>query len=53
MMNKIDIFDKYTEEYDKWFDVYPWVHQSEVRAVKMLLPQSGKGIEIGTGTGRF
>ena len=53
MMNKIDIFDKYAEEYDKWFDAHIWVYQSEVRAVKMLLPQSGNSVEIGTGTGRF
>jgi len=53
MMNKIDIFDKYAEEYDKWFDAHIWVYQSEVRAVKMPLPQSGNGVEIGTGTGRF
>ncbi len=53
MMNQNNIFEKYAEEYDEWFDVHPWVYQSEVRAVKMLLPQSGKGVEIGTGTGRF
>ncbi len=52
-MMKINIFDKYAEEYDKWFDAHIWVYQSEVRAVKMLLPQSGKGVEIGVGTGRF
>jgi ubiquinone/menaquinone biosynthesis C-methylase UbiE len=53
MMNRNNVFEKYAEEYDEWFDVHPWVYQSEVRAVKMLLPQIGKGIEIGTGTGRF
>jgi len=53
MMNQNNVFEKYAEEYDKWFDVHPWVYQSEVQAVKMLLPQSGKGVEIGTGTGRF
>jgi len=53
MMNKINIFDNYADAYDKWFDAYTWVYQSEVRAVKMLLPQSGKGVEIGVGTGRF
>jgi len=52
-MNKINIFDKYAEEYDKWFDTHMWAYQSEIRAVKMLLPQSGNGVEIGTGTGRF
>jgi SAM-dependent methyltransferase len=53
MMNRNNVFEKYAEEYDEWFDVHPWVYQSEVQAVKMLLPQIGKGIEIGTGTGRF
>lgn len=53
MMNKIDIFDGHCEEYDKWFDTNLSVYQSEVRAVNMLLPEGGKGIEIGVGTGRF
>jgi SAM-dependent methyltransferase len=53
MMNKIDIFDRYSGEYDKWFDTHLLAYQSELQAVKMLLPQDGKGIEIGVGTGRF
>ena len=53
MMNQINTFDKYAEEYDTWFDTNLWVYQSEVLAVKMLLPQNGKGVEIGVGTGRF
>jgi ubiquinone/menaquinone biosynthesis C-methylase UbiE len=52
-MNKIDIFDKNAEEYDKWFDIYSAAYQSELRSVKMLLPHGGRGIEIGVGTGRF
>jgi SAM-dependent methyltransferase len=53
MISRIDIFDNYSDEYDEWFDTHTWVYQSEVLAVKRGLPQSGKGIEIGTGTGRF
>jgi ubiquinone/menaquinone biosynthesis C-methylase UbiE len=53
MMNQNNVFDKYTEEYDAWFDTNSLVYQSELKAVKMLLPQGGKGVEIGTGTGRF
>jgi len=53
MMNEINIFDKYAHAYDVWFDVHVWAYQSELQAVKMLLPQTGKGVEIGTGTGRF
>ena len=52
-MNKSDVFDQCAKEYDEWFDVHPWVYQSELQAVRMLLPQNGKGIEIGVGTGRF
>jgi len=53
MMNQNNVFEKYAEEYDEWFNVHMWVYQSEVEAVKMVLPQSGKGVEIGAGTGRF
>jgi ubiquinone/menaquinone biosynthesis C-methylase UbiE len=53
MMNQHNAFEKHAEEYDTWFDAHPWVYQSEVRAVKMLLPQGGVGVEVGTGTGRF
>jgi ubiquinone/menaquinone biosynthesis C-methylase UbiE len=53
LMNKIDIFNKYSDEYDEWFNVNSWVYHSEVQAVTMLLPQNDEGIEIGVGTGRF
>jgi ubiquinone/menaquinone biosynthesis C-methylase UbiE len=53
MMNQNNVFEKYAEEYDEWFDVHTWVYRSEVQAVKMVLPQGGKGVEIGVGTGRF
>jgi ubiquinone/menaquinone biosynthesis C-methylase UbiE len=53
MMSRTNVFDHYAEEYDAWFDANAWVYQSEVQVVKRLLPQNGKGIEIGVGTGRF
>jgi ubiquinone/menaquinone biosynthesis C-methylase UbiE len=53
MTNKVDVFEKYSEEYDQWFDTNIWVYQSEVRAVKMMVPENCRGVEIGTGTGRF
>ena len=53
MTAKIEIFNKYSDEYDKWFDVHPWVYKSEVETVRKLLPQKGQGVEIGAGTGRF
>lgn len=53
MKSRTNVFDHYAEEYDAWFDANAWAYQSELEAVKMLLPQTGKGIEIGVGTGRF
>jgi ubiquinone/menaquinone biosynthesis C-methylase UbiE len=53
MMKKHNMFEKYAEEYDAWFDENPWVYQSEIQAVSKALPQKGVGVEIGVGTGRF
>lgn len=53
MTAKIEIFDKYFDEYDEWFDIHPWVYRSELEAVRKFLPQNGYGVEIGAGTGRF
>jgi len=39
-MKKNNVFEKYAEEYDEWFDVHPWVYRSEVEAVKMALYMS-------------
>ncbi len=52
-MSKIDPFEIYADEYEAWFEKYPWAYQSELEAVRSLLPKSGKGIEIGVGSGRF
>ena len=46
-------FDKYTDEYDAWFEENRMAYESEIKAVKHFLPESGEGIEIGVGTGRF
>jgi ubiquinone/menaquinone biosynthesis C-methylase UbiE len=48
-------FDEHVAEYEHWFNKYPFVFQSEVKAVRDLLPVGSKyrGVEIGCGTGRF
>ncbi len=48
-----DVFDIYAADYDAWFDHFPWVYQSEVAAVRSLLAEVGRGVEIGVGSGRF
>lgn len=48
-------FDTHVEEYEEWYESYPYVFKSEVEAVREMLPEGDKltGIEIGLGTGRF
>ena len=48
-----DVFNQFAEEYDGWFDSHTFTYQSEIEAIKRFIPQKGKGIEIGIGTGRF
>ncbi len=47
------VFDQYAQEYDRWFDENERIYQAEVNALRRAIPQQGKGIEIGAGTGRF
>jgi SAM-dependent methyltransferase len=52
-MPKISPFEKYAAQYEKWFGENRWVYEAELRAVKAMLPDGGRGVEIGVGTGRF
>lgn len=54
-MKKHLAFDEHVEEYESWFDTYPFVFQSEVEALREMLPEGAElsGIEVGLGTGRF
>lgn len=46
-------FDENAQEYDDWFTNNESYYQAELEAVRSLVPNTGKGIEIGIGTGRF
>jgi SAM-dependent methyltransferase len=51
-----EIFNKYVEDYEAWYDKYPEVYESELAALReqfMKLPENIRGIEVGLGTGRF
>jgi len=52
-MPKTGPFDKYPSRYERWFDRNKYVYQSELNAVRELLPEQGRGVEIGVGSGRF
>lgn len=52
-MQKISPFDRHTDEYEQWFTKNRWVYEAELRAVMAFIPKTGKGVEIGVGSGRF
>lgn len=49
----MNVFEDAAVEYDEWFETYKWIYQSEVEAVRKFIPETGEGVEIGVGTGRF
>jgi len=52
-MTSIQTFDNHAERYDAWFKKYSYAYQSELMAIRELLPVTGKGLEIGVGSGLF
>ena len=48
-------FNDHVAEYEEWFEKYHFVFQSEVEAIRDLLPSGDNiyGIEVALGTGRF
>lgn len=52
-MPKTQPFDDNTVVYDEWFTKNQAAYESEIQAVRGLLPNSGRGMEIGVGTGNF
>jgi len=49
----MSLFDRYYERYDAWYDRHPFAYESELKALRKLMPSNGRGLEIGVGTGRF
>ncbi len=47
------IFEKYSKEYDQWFDKNIYIYKSELMCLRKVIPSHGIGIDIGIGTGRF
>ncbi|MFH1091307.1 MAG: class I SAM-dependent methyltransferase [Pseudomonadota bacterium] len=52
-MPKVTPFEEHSEQYEDWFTRHRWVYEAELRAVKSLLPEKGRGMEVGVGSGRF
>lgn len=52
-MARTAAFEAHSGRYDEWFVRHEAVYQSELLAVRALLPCTGLGLEVGVGTGRF
>jgi len=52
-MPKTEPFEIYHHRYDDWFVRHVTAYQSELLAVRAMLPWHGLGLAIGVGTGRF
>lgn len=52
-MPRTEPFDKYSIDYEKWFEEHEYVYKSELKAVGHFIPKDKKGIEIGIGSCRF
>ncbi|MBN1398894.1 MAG: class I SAM-dependent methyltransferase [Bacteroidetes bacterium] len=52
-MPRIQPFEEHTDDYEDWFVRNKYAYQSEILAIRKLLPVKGNGIEIGVGTGLF
>ncbi|MEE4198495.1 MAG: class I SAM-dependent methyltransferase [Bacteroidales bacterium] len=52
-MPKTNPFDHYTDEYEQWFEENPLLFFSELDALKKVIPEKQKGVEIGVGSGFF
>jgi hypothetical protein len=51
-MPKITSFNLHWRQYDAWYDKQETINASELKALRRLRP-SGRGLEVGVGTGRF
>jgi len=52
-MPRIAPFEKYPKKYEDWFENNQLAYQSELLAIRKLMPENGEGIEIGVGSGKF
>ncbi len=52
-MPRIEPFEKFSKEYEAWFEKYSHLYDAELEAVRQLFPPFKNGIEIGVGSGRF
>ena len=53
-MPKTEAFDRFSSEYDDWFDRNADLYRAELETIRQLMPSSGSElVEIGVGSGKF
>jgi len=53
-MPKVQPFETHTNQYEEWFQKNPWAYESELNAIRRLLPgRVEASVEIGVGSGLF
>ncbi len=52
-MPKIEPFEKHIIKYDNWFEKNKYAYQSEINAIKDILPEFNNAVEIDIGSGKF
>ena len=45
--------EKHAAQYENWFERNRFAYEPELLAVKSLLPENGRGVEIGVWRGSF
>ncbi len=52
-MARTEPFDELSEAYDDWFVRFAPVYESELSALRAVVPSHARGVEVGVGSGRF
>ncbi len=47
------VFEDHAGDYDQWFNEHGDVYQAQVRMLRGAVPDHGRGLELGVGSGRF
>jgi ubiquinone/menaquinone biosynthesis C-methylase UbiE len=47
------VFEDLAGDYDRWFDENAAVYAAEIRMLRDAVPHTGRGLDVGVGSGRF
>ena len=52
-MARTEPFEEHSRQYEDWFVEYRQVYESELAALREVIPEEARGVEIGVGSGLF